>query len=102
MGALHLVNRSPGESPALSQCLQRVANGDAVLLLESGVYAGLKESAFAARLAASMGQTRIHALEPDMATRGIAGEEMMDGIVLVDYAGFVGLSVLHNPIITWN
>ncbi len=103
MGVLHLVNRSPGESLALAQCLERACAGDAVLLLESGVYAVLKDSVFApTRLVESMPRVAIHALAPDLAARGIAAEEVLAGVVLIDYVGFVELSVIHTPIISWN
>lgn len=102
MGVLHLVNRSPGESLALAQCLERAGAGDAVLLLESGVYAVLNDSVFAHKLAGTIPRVAIHALAPDLAARGIAAEEVLAGVVLIDYVGFVELSVIHTPIISWN
>ena len=101
MGVLHLVNRSPGESLALAQCLERVGPNDAVLLLEGGVYAVLKDSLLASKLASTIEHASIHALGPDLRARGIAAEEVMAGVILVDYEGFVELSVMHNPIISW-
>ena len=102
MGVLHLVNRSPGETQALAQCLDRVGAGDAILLLESGVYAAMKSSIIAVRLTESMAKVSIHALAPDLAARGIAKEEMLEGIELVSYEGFVNLSIAHQPILSWN
>ena len=102
MGVLHLVNRSPGASLALSLCLERAGTGDAVLLLEGGVYAAVKGSAWASRLAEAMPQVFVHALAPDLAARGIATEEILAGVALVDYEGFVGLSILHNPVMSWS
>ena len=102
MGVLHLVNRSPGESQSLALCLERVGAGDAILLLESGVYAVLKNAVFAPKLAEAMRCVSIHVLTPDLAARGIAREEVLDGVVWVDYEGFVELSVTHKPVISWN
>jgi tRNA 2-thiouridine synthesizing protein B len=102
MGVLHLVSRSPGASLALTQCLERAGIGDAVLLLEGGVYAALKGSVLAPRLEQSMGHVTVYALAPDLAARGIATDELLAGVVLVDYEGFVGLSILHTPILSWN
>lgn len=102
MGILHLVYRSPGETLALAQCLNRVSEGDALLLLESGVYGVLKAAKFAPRLTEAMPTIRIYALDPDLAARGIATDEILAGVGLVDYAGFVELSLLHNPIVSWN
>jgi tRNA 2-thiouridine synthesizing protein B len=102
MGILHVVNRSPGASSALFHCLERAGAGDAVLLLEGGVYAAVKDSEWASRLAESMQQMPVHALAPDLAARGIATDEILAGLVLVDYEGFVELCTLHNPIMSWS
>ncbi|MFZ4700859.1 MAG: sulfurtransferase complex subunit TusB [Candidatus Methylumidiphilus sp.] len=102
MGILHLVNRSPGESLALIQCLERAGSGDAVLLLESGVYATLKSALLAPRLAESLRTVTVYALAADLAARGIGSEEILAGVELVDYEGFVNLSILHTPILSWN
>lgn len=101
MGALHLVNRSPGESSCLLRCLQRVGAGDAVLLIESGVYAVIRDSAFAPLITEALPRICIHALEPDLWVRGITAEEILDGVSLVDYEGFVELSLSHYPIQSW-
>lgn len=102
MASLHLVNRSPGESMNLLQCLERAGEGDAVLLLESGVYAAISGSALAARLAEALGKVRVFALAEDMSARGIADAELMAGIERVDYRGFVELSLAHSPIVSWS
>ena len=101
MGVLHLVSRSPGESLALSQCLGRAGEGDALLLLEGGVYAALKDSACAPWLHEAMAGIAVYALGPDLAARGIAADEVLEGVVRVDYAGFVGLALSHSPIQSW-
>jgi tRNA 2-thiouridine synthesizing protein B len=101
MGVLHLVSRSSDASSALSLCLERAGMGDAVLLLEAGVYAAMKDSQWATRLAASMPQVSVHALAPDLAARGIATGEMLAGVGLVDYQGFVELCIRHAPIMSW-
>jgi len=101
MGALHLLSRSPGESQALSQCLDRTGQGDAVLLLEGGVYAALKNSGHASRLQEAMSDVALYALAPDLAARGITEAELVEGVVRVDYEGFVGLAISHGPVISW-
>jgi len=102
MGILHLVNRSPGESLGLSQCLSRVKMGDAVLLLEGGVYAALKDSAFSVMVLAAMEEIPLYALEPDLGARGIAEEALLQGVIRVDYEGFVELTLNHSPIQSWS
>jgi tRNA 2-thiouridine synthesizing protein B len=102
MAVLHLVNRSPGTSLALAQCLHRAGPGDALLLLEGGVYAALQDHEFAARLRLAMRHLAVYALSPDLEARGIAEGEVTEGISLVDYAGFVHLSLSHRPIMSWS
>lgn len=101
MEVLHLVSRSPGESQAFSQCLGRLGAGDAVLLLEGGVYAALKGSVAASDLREVLAGVGVYALEPDLAARGIGKDELLEGVVRVDYAGFVELTLVHTPILSW-
>jgi len=101
MGVLHLVNRSPHQSASLAQCLARVGDGDAVLLLEGAVYAALKGSAAAPGLQEALARVAVYVLAPDLAARGVAAEEVAEGLALVDYEGFVELSLRHAPIQSW-
>ncbi|MFM8330769.1 MAG: sulfurtransferase complex subunit TusB [Candidatus Methylumidiphilus sp.] len=97
MGVLHLVSRSPGESQAFAQCLARVGEGDALVLLEGGVYAALAGHADALALR----QVEIYAVSADLAARGIAEEALAEGVAVVDYAGLVELSLRHSPSLSW-
>jgi tRNA 2-thiouridine synthesizing protein B len=74
MAALHLVFRSPAESRALEQCLMRAGEGDAVLLLEDGVYAAAEGSALGGVLRAAVGQVAVYVLAPDLEARGLEVE----------------------------
>jgi tRNA 2-thiouridine synthesizing protein B len=71
MAALHLVFRSPGESRALEQCLARVGEGDAVLLLEDGVYAAAEGSVLGGMPRAMAGRVAVYVLVPDLEARGL-------------------------------
>ena len=86
---------------ALIHCLDRAGEGDAVLLLESGVYGVLKAAQLSSRLTKVMPIIRVYALAPDLASRGITTDEILAGVGLVDYVGFVELSVFYNPIVSW-
>lgn len=104
MALLHVVNRSPHESSALAQCLQRAGSGDTILLTEHGVYAALADGVVGDLLAAAMprlGEGAICALRPDLEARGIGSEEVQSIIQLVDYEDFVDLAVRYPLILSW-
>lgn len=101
MAVLHLVNRSPHASRGLEQCLARVAAGDAVLLLESAVYAAFRDSQAAAPLRAALPDLLVYALEADLAARGIAPAEIVEGITAIDYDGFVDLTQRFVHLQSW-
>jgi tRNA 2-thiouridine synthesizing protein B len=94
---LHIVNKSPEGSTALADCLRFCRSGDAVMLIEDGVYAALAGEWLEQLLATG---AQVHALTPDLAARGVA--ERCDGrVAVLDYAGFVQLCCDHNPIQSW-
>jgi tRNA 2-thiouridine synthesizing protein B len=97
---LHTVNKSPFTNNSLDSCLDCVGNGAAVLLIEDGVYGGLNGSKVADKVKAAMGKVTIYALSADVKARGVA-DKMIDGIKMVDYAGFVELAVENDKVHSW-
>ena len=97
---LHTVNKSPFENRALESCLRYALKGSAVLLIEDGVYAAARGTAFSKAVEAAMRDVTIYALSPDLAARGMQNR-VMDGVRLVDYGGFVDLVVEHNAVQSW-
>jgi tRNA 2-thiouridine synthesizing protein B len=97
MSILHLVNKSPYERNSLDTCVGFVKDGDAVLLIEDGVYAAVKGGKAASKLAG----LDVSVLGPDLAARGIAADKLVDGLKVVDYAGFVDLSVAKDKVQSW-
>ena len=87
---LHLVNKPPS-NPAMSSCLATVLPGDAVLLIEHGVYCAAN---------ASFREVTIYALDVDVRARGLDGN-IPPEVQLIDDARFVQLACEHNPIVTW-
>lgn len=96
---LHIVNKSPYDANALAGVL-RVAKkeGNAVLLIEDGVYAAARNGATEASLK-SAGMP-VYVLQPDADARGLQGR-LMDGVNLVDYGGFVDLVAEHDNVQSW-
>lgn len=98
---LHTVNKSPFERNALDSCLRLAQPGSAVLLIEDGVYAAVQGTAVAERIVERMGELTFYALGPDIAGRGLNDAVLIDGVTVVDYAGFVDLAVEHDASQAW-
>ena len=101
MSDLHTVNKSPFERDSMGTCLSMALPGSSILLIEDGVYAALKGTVMADKMAAAMADRKLYALEPDLKARGIDAGRLLDGIELVDYAGFVDLVTSHDKVQAW-
>ena len=71
MSTLHTVNKSPFGNGALQSCLKHCKPGDAVLLIEDGVYGAIAGSALAAEVRAGLSDVALYVLEGDVKARGI-------------------------------
>ena len=91
---LYTVNKSPFSTNSLDSVL-RIAPPDApILLYEDGVYAAMYGTQSASRVEAAMADHTIYALEADLEARGIS--EVIDGIHVISYDGFVELVEQHD------
>ena len=97
---LHTINKSPYEKNSLEACLRVAAPGNAVLLIEDAVYAAASNGAWVDRLNSAMGDIKIYVLQPDAEARGIQ-DQVMDGVSMVDYNGFVDLAAEHDKVQSW-
>jgi tRNA 2-thiouridine synthesizing protein B len=101
MSTLHTVNKSPFERNALKSCLGHLTAGDAVLMIEDGVVGARKGSSAAPMVQAALQNGKVYALASDLAARGIKQQDVIDGIQLVDYGGFVDLVTQHDRTAAW-
>ncbi len=101
MSTLHTVNKSPFEKNALKSCLGHIGSGDAVLMIEDGVVGARKGSSAAPMVQAALHTGKVYALAPDLAARGIKPQDLIDGVQLVDYGGFVDLVTQHGRTMAW-
>ena len=101
MATLHTVNKSPFERNALESCLQHVAAGDTVLMIEDAVIGARKGSAAAAMLETAMQSGTLCVLAADLAARGLKAEDIVPGAKVVDYGGFVDLVTGHDRTVAW-
>jgi len=98
---LHLINKSPTERNSLDSCLRLAQPGNAILLIEDGVYAALAKAAHAEKITSRMDEFSFYVLGPDVAARGLNDVPLIEGITIVDYEGFVDLVTENDVNQSW-
>jgi len=96
MALLHTVNKSPFEKNSLETCLRIAVEGSSVLLMEDGVYGAMNGTSLNGMLSDAGNRLQFYVLGPDLKARGLSEENVMEGIEVVDYDGFVDLVVAHD------
>lgn len=97
---LHIVNKSPTERNALASCLAHARKGGAVLLIEDAVYAATRGNAAQASIERALQELPVYALGPDLEARGLR-TNVLEGVKVVDYGGFVDLVAEHRTSQSW-
>lgn len=98
---LHTVNKSPFATTSLQSCLAHISRGDAVLLIEDGVFGALKGTIVSGDIWSKRVDVQFYVLGPDVAARGLTKERMIEGINIIDYGGFVDLAEKHKSSQAW-
>lgn len=101
MSTLHTVNKSPFATQTLLSCLGHCQEGDAVLMIEDGVYGALDGSGMTELVKSRAGVVSLYVLGADAAARGIAPARILGEIKSVDYDGFVDLVAEHDRTQNW-
>ena len=101
MAMLHIVNKSPFEKNSLSSCIGLSKQGSSILLIEDAVIAARKGTEFEEKLKEVMQDRKVYALGPDLEARAVAAEKVLEGVEIVDYSGFVNLTVEHENLQSW-
>ena len=94
---LHIVSKSPIENAIL----ERIDTGDAVLFIENAVLGLLKQGQLGENLTQLIKKARLYALAQDLEVRGICHDRLTPGIEVIDYSGFVELTVENAVIHSW-
>ena len=94
---LHTVNKS---SDCLVRCLSMTSEGDAILLIEDGVYAAMNNSRNEALWHDDHAGFTRYALESDLAARGIS-DKMLPGIEVINWQQFVSLATTCDKVVSW-
>ena len=98
---LHTVNKSPFEKNSLTTCLSFARQGSDVLLFEDGIYGALKGTQFESEVTEALKKCQVYVLDADLRTRGMREENLIAGVKLVDYSGFVDLAANNNTVQAW-
>lgn len=98
---LHTVNKSPLERNALESCLQHAKPGSAVLLFEDAVYGALRGTKVETLISTALQHCKLYVLGADLSARGMPADKVIPGIEIIDYAGFVDLTVEHSAVQAW-
>lgn len=101
MAMLHTVNKSPFEKNSLDSCMRLAKAGSSVLLIEDGVVAAMKGTKHSKDVADAMANVSFYVLGPDLKARGLSAGNVVDGIKVVDYSGFVDLATEHESVQAW-
>jgi tRNA 2-thiouridine synthesizing protein B len=94
---LHLVNKSPYDACNLNTAASIMKGDDSLLLIEDGVYAAIKSG----KAASLLSGRKVSVLGADLAARGISEDKLIDGIEVIDYAGFVDLVEANDKVQSW-
>lgn len=99
---LHTVNKSPFEKNSLRSCLSHAKQGSGILLIEDAVYGAVRGTSVENDVqAATQGGYKVYVLGPDLKARGMDAGNLIDGVTVVDYAGFVDLAAEYDKVQAW-
>ncbi len=101
MPMLHTVNKSPFERGALESCVRLATKGSSVILIEDGVYGATKGTTASSMVENAMKDLSFFVLASDLKARGVDESRLIDGVTVVDYSGFVKLSVENDKVQSW-
>jgi tRNA 2-thiouridine synthesizing protein B len=74
--------------------------GSSVLLIEDGIYASTKNTTVSPVVVDAKG-IKFYVLGPDLEARGMKESNLIDGMNIVDYGGFVDLVAEHDNLQSW-
>jgi tRNA 2-thiouridine synthesizing protein B len=101
MADLHTVNKSPFEKNSLETAIKFSLPGSSILLIEDAVYGAAKGTSAEAMVKGAMADKKVYALKSDLMARAVKEDRVIDGIEIVDYAGFVDLVEANDKVQAW-
>ena len=101
MSILHIISTSPTMRSSLQSCLRVAQKGNAIIFIEDAVMA-VKKECVDELINNALGRIKLYVLKPDLKARGIKSDQLIEGIVSVDYHEFVRLTVKYDRVQTWS
>ena len=101
MNLLNIVNKSPFERSVFESCLRLAQPGAAIILIEDGVYAALENTTKSKMIKNCQTDLKFYVLHPDLDMRGILALNIIKGVKMVDYSGFVNLVEEYDGVHSW-
>lgn len=95
---LHTLHSSPFNGAAFTNCLRYAQPQSDILLLEDGVIAAIKNSAWQQQIKNT--GLNIYALKEDLEARGLL-EQVARNIKVIDIKGFISLTERHDKQLKW-
>jgi tRNA 2-thiouridine synthesizing protein B len=99
MNLLHIVNKSPFDRDSLELAIAYALDGSSVLMIEDGVYGAMQNTTASSMVADS--SVPVYVLGEDLKARGISEDKVIEGVNVVDYAGFVKLTTELDQTQAW-
>jgi tRNA 2-thiouridine synthesizing protein B len=91
----HTINKSPFQNSTLESSMRYISSGDIILLMEDGVYGATAGSAKSAIVEGALkAGIEVYALSADLKARALTN--LIDGVQITDYAGFVDFVEKHK------
>ncbi|MCD5988476.1 MULTISPECIES: sulfurtransferase complex subunit TusB [Pseudomonas] len=97
MSTLHVLSHSPFTDSRLTSCLRLLGAADGVLLCGDATYA-LADSTAPLEALQALSANQVFVLEEDIQARSMAAPAW---VRVVDYPGFVELSIRFDKVNTW-
>ncbi len=98
MTTLHTINKAPSDISLWQSCLSAVLPGDALLMIENGVYAATQTSII--KQLQNINEVSLYLLSADIEARGLT-QEIRTEAVLVNDQQFVELCCQHAKVVSW-
>jgi len=95
---LHTINKSPFSSQVLDNAIPFIGENEVVLLYEDGVLGAMEGTVISSKIKSILAKNKVYALQADLKARGV--DKLVAGVEIVDYDGFVDLTVEHK-IVNW-